>query len=587
MNSKHPTIVIINGANWVGSKLVDLMIEQKGNVIVVDDFTQKNMPFIKRHADNKHFVFIEKDKIASLKDNFTQIKYFIHLKNDFDTADDKISSKYFISETKFIDEVLSIALEKNSAYILTSSIHLHKDFLLKKNYLRERDRSAYSESDLQDYIERTVLEYEKKAGLNARIARLGNVYGPEMDLDSDPMLKQILTDAIYRDEIRIFGDGLEYMYYVYISDAIQGILKALFNNATRGKVYAITSPEEISVLTIVNKILALQPTAQRIKFIKSKNGVDPLYEKAYIPDDNLVDIGWKPNVNFDRGIAQVYDYFRKDSGLMQAVNAEPWGRPENDPEDDSNESIKFVFDDTINLANRFFGPSYESEHTQFQEFQKKLNSEDSPIYNISKKNGTTTSTSKTKVPVSTIEKPKTKMDYFRLVSSVIFFLVVYIFFMVPVFRFGQLFWDLNTTSERLGLYLTNSYQGVPKQEDLELTAKNNFAGIRWAVSTFNLEKTESQIVSVSRGIDNAAEAKALIDQNNLATYLKDSQKVPESAVTKIQDLLLLLSSVQNELKAADEINLPFGASDDAVKIRNWAYETEKEFSQKIKSTGGE
>lgn len=583
MNIKHPTIVIINGANWVGSKLVDLMIEQKGNVIVVDDFTQKNMPFIKRYADNKHFVFIEKDKINSLKDNFTQIKYFIHLKNDFDTSDDKISSKYFVAETKFIDDVLSLALEKNSSYILTSSIHLHKDFLLKKNYVRDQERSAYTESDLQDYVERTVLEYEKKAGLNGRIARLGNIYGPEMDLDADPLLKQILTEAIYRDEIRVYGDGLEYMYYVYINDAIQGILKALFSQDTKGKIYAITNTEEISVLSIVNKILALQPNAQRIKFIKTKNSSDPLYEKAYIPDENLVEIGWKPNVSFDRGIALLYDYFRKDIGLRQTISPDLWNKPEADNEVKSNDSIKFVFDDTINLANSFFGPQHETEHQQFHEFQKKLNREDSPIYNTNKKSVQSIPVARHERPVSILEKPKSRWRYLWYTVLVAFLLAIYIFFIVPTFRFGTFFYRFNTTAGKLNFYIENNFNGSPVDPKLEIVAKQNFAGVKWAISSFKLQKIESSITSIAKGVDSAVEAKKLIDDNNLNDYLSMNERLPEHIVTKIQDVLLLLDATKNNLNSADTINLPFNGNEEIVKIRNWAYNTERRYSEKIKA----
>lgn len=308
---KNPTILIINGANWLGANLVNVLTENKGNVIVVDDFCEKNIPFIKRFSTNKRFIFIERVKLDSVKKNFKKIKYIVHLKNDFDSVDDEISSKYFISETKLVDSVLTLALEKNSIYLLVSSIHLHKDFVLKKNFTRTE--SAYTESDLQDYIERTVMEYHAKAGLNSRIARLGNLYGPGMDLNEDPLLMQIFTDAFYEDSIRIYGDGLEFMYYVYITDAVQGILRALFTPNTEGHIYTLTNPEEISVLSIVNKILELQPKAKKIRFLPSKSNANPLYERAYIPDPNLSEIGWRPSISFDRGLATVYEYFKNET----------------------------------------------------------------------------------------------------------------------------------------------------------------------------------------------------------------------------------------------------------------------------------
>lgn len=577
MITKHPTIVIINGANWVGARLVELMIEQKGNVIVVDDFTDKNMPFIKKFAGNKHFIFIEKDKIKTIRENFTHIKYFIHLKHDFDTSNDRISSKYFIAETKFVDDVLSLALEKNSAYILTSSIHLHKDFLLKKSYIRDRERNAYNESDLQDYIEKTVEEYVSKAGLNGRIVRLGNIYGAEMDLDKDPLFKQILTDAFYRDEIRIYGDGLEYMYYVYINDAIQGILRALFTDKTKGKIYSITNPEEISVLSIVNKVLGLQPRAKRIKFVKTKGGVDPLYERAYIPDENLNDIGWKPNVGFDRGIAQVFDYFRKDVSLRDASLQSQSDFDENEPEDNE---IQFHFDDTVNLANSFFGGNQnnvEVEHQQFTDFYQKLHSEDSPIYNLNKKkkSGDTEK--------NQLEEPISKLKAVKYVIYLFLIFLLLVFLIIPLIRFGLFFTKLKSTSESLNTSISTNYKDVPEFPNFNEEARSNFAAVRWALQLSNQQKVETDITSIGKGLDNAILASQEISKSNLAQYLTKNDKIPESSIAKVQDILQLLNSAKTQLEPVNQVNLPFETSEKIMKIRNWAYETEKGFSEKMRS----
>jgi hypothetical protein len=403
-----------------------------------------------------------------------------------------------------------------------------------------------------------------------------------MDLDRDPLLKQILTDAIYRDEVRIYGDGLEYMYYVYITDAIQGILKTLFTNETKGKVYAITNPEEISILTIVNKVLALQPNAQRIKFIKQRGSVDPLYEKAYIPDENLIEIGWKPNVSFDRGISQVFDYFRKDVSLKEQSGNQNFLDSRPDSELPNNDSIRFVFDDTINLANRFFGPTYEAEHKQFQEFQKKLNNNDSPLYNLNKKNSSVMPTTpQTEIRTSNISKPKTKWFYIKALLKTAIFMMVYIFFIVPVVRFGLLFWKINTTVNSLDSYITSNSKGSPEKYNLETETRRDFAGIRWVINSLNLEKTENNLTSISRGLDNAVAAKSSIDQNNLGDYLISKEKVQESSVTKIQDLLLLLNAAKTQLEPESN-SLPFNSSK-AVNIKKWAFDTETKYSEKIKT----
>ncbi len=577
MSVKYPTIVIINGANWIGGKLVEMMLEQKGNVIVVDDFTAEHVPFIRKYSEDKHFLFIEKDKIETLKSNFTQIKYFIHLKNDFDHEDDKISSKYFIAETKFVDEVLTIALEKNSSYILTSSLHLHRDFLLKKNYFRDRDKAAYNESDLQDYIEKTVQEYVTKAGLNGRIVRLGNVYGPEMDLDQDELLKQILIDAYYRDQIRIYGDGLEFMYYVFITDAVNGIFKALFSPDTRGKIYSITNPEDISVLSIVNKILTLQPSARGIKFLKSKTQLDPLYERAYVPEDNISEIGWKPMVSFDRGIVQVYEYFIKDASLKNAsANLNDFNSPMMTPpviQPKNTGDLSFDFDDTINLTHRYNAPQIEVENEQFKEFYRKLNSSDSPIYNASKK--------RTPARKGSTKQDDEKMSLTSMIAYLAVFLVIYVFFIVPIFRLGVFFWKVDTAATKV----VDRFDGTSEIETMSLSdeAERDLAGIAWALKLMKQEKMQDQYESIAKGIDNAILIEQMMKKNGLTKYVATEEKIPEASITEVQDVLLLLSSTRSQLEPINSINFPLGSNEKIQKIRTWVFDTEKKLSDKIQA----
>ena len=579
MSSRHPTTVIVNGANWVGSKLVELLLDQKGNVVVIDDFTPLNMPFVKRYSSSKHFVFIEKDKIDSVRTSFSHIKYFIHLKHDFDTEDDRISSKSFVRETKFVDDLLTIALEKNSTYILTSSIHLHKDFLFKKHYTR--DENAYNESDLQDYVEKTVQEYVDKAGLNGRIVRLGNVYGPDMDLEKDPLLHQIILDALTSDEIRVYGDGLEFMYYVYITDAVQGILKALFYPDTQGKVYAITHPDEISVLSIVNKILAQEPRARRIKFLKGKGAVDPLYQKAYIPDENLSDIGWKPHVAFDRGMARLFASIRQEAS---SLHSDSYAHPDTQenirktiPQHD--EEVQVGFDETVNLTNTFFGSGNQDDHLEFKDFYKKFS-------NTKKvKKAVAVQPHKSKPQKVAITLAAKRQEQYRPKQStpvraakaalfIALFAVLYIFFIVPVFRVGLLLWDINQESKNVSQVLSESGNGSISPPGLGPRAEKDLVGIGWAVNLFNLDDLESNIIDVAYGIDSAATAHAQIQEKRLEPYVSGSVSVSEEDITNIQSILIMLDESQQQLDAIEKISLPYGGNQYVRSIRSWSYNTE-------------
>lgn len=528
MNYKNPTIVIINGANWIGSKLVETLIENKGNVIVVDDFNESSMAFIKHFSDDKRFVFIEKDKVKTLRESFSKIKYIIHLKNDSNYKNDDISSKQFLNETRFIDEVLNIANEKQSAYILTSSIHLHKDFVLRKNFTRSGRNIAYTESDLQDYLEKIVLEYHHKAGLNSRVARLGNVYGPGMDLSKDEKLLQIISDAFYRDEIRIYGDGLEFMYYIYITDAVQGILSALFSNNTAGQVFSLTNPEEISVLSIVNKILALQPKAKKIKFLKGDPNSNPLYERAYIPDSNLSELGWKPVMSFERGLVLVFEYFK--NYILRYGEYNPSDVDYDGYQNESND-LEIDLDHTINLADSFYGANYENS-TQFRDFQKKLYSQNSPIYNIARK-------TEQKDPHPYLKPPKNNFKKFFISSLKLFLIVsVFVFVIIPGFRIGLFSYNLNNKLDQFSSNLNEpGYENLLPDSSLNTELSDSLITINWIIDSTDFRDMRSDYENLIRGYDKSVEVYNIIVEKKLQIPLQSTSRIDDVTLGEIRNLL--------------------------------------------------
>ncbi len=559
MNDKNPTIVIINGANWIGSKLIDTLMENQANVIVVDNFDDISMPFIKHFSDNKRFVFIEKDKFNSIRDNFTRIKYFIHLKNDFNSKDDDISSKQFLKETKFVDEALSTALEKNSAYILVSSIHLHKDFVLRKNFTRT-SVNAYTESDLQDYIERTVLEYHHKAGLNSRVARLGNVYGPEMDLSKDSLLLQIISDAFYKEEVRIYGDGLEYMYYIFISDAIQGIFRALFTENTQGEVYSLTNPEEISILSIVNKVLSLQPNAKRIKFLKGDPNANPLYERAYIPDPNLSEIGWTPIMTFERGLVQLYEYFQ--NYICRYGQYDDQNKYSDNNKFSGNDNVQFDFDNTLNLADSLYNYNQPHESQQFRDFYKKLNADDSPIYNINNRENLD--------PHPYLTQKEKKENIFFTGIKYSFLIVLCIFIIIPAFRILYISYIFDNQSSIFSDKLKiSTYSQQVKSDDFQKSLEESLIGSDWIINISKQDQLKKDYIQLLKAYNQSVKIYNFIAQKGLQNALNTSDPIDEQTLGELRNLLPEVENTIKDIQIYRGLNLPNPTKSDFSQILEW------------------
>jgi len=160
--------------------------------------------------------------------------------------------------------------------------------------------------------------------------------------------------------------------------------------------------------------------------------------------------------------------------------------------------------------------------------------------------------------------------------------VIYIFFIIPIFRFGLYFWDVSKVSKDVYDDISDNYKSTAQYSGLSEDAKNNFAGINWAVSMFGQRKLEDNIVGVARGLESANEAMILINKYDLSKYITSDEKVPESSITQIQNILLLLNSAKGQLDAVENLNFPFGSSDTILKIRNWSYETHKKLLEKTK-----
>ncbi len=548
------TILIINGARPLGAFLAQVLIQNGGKVLLVDDFNEKTVGFIKRFAGRPNFTFIDRSKFESIKDTFDNIKYVIYLANDFNQEDNEVSSKLFLLQTRFIDYVLTLALEKKSHFILVTSMHLHKDFILKRNHLRN-EHVAYTESDLQNYFERIVLEYHQKVGLKARITRLATIYGPDMDLDQDKMLKSMLIEAFNTDYIRIKGDGLEYRYYVHISDAVRGILYALFTPNAVGQIFSIANPEEISVLSLANKILNCNVRAKSIQFTANDYEIEPLYEHAYIPDPNLGEIGWKPLVPFEKGLVDLIEFYR--SSLTQDNRSE---KMYNDQPLTSSIKIDFDFPDTLNLTDSIHGYEIERRRPLDRHLIKSLETEEPPIYRDKIDSRYTVNEDK----ISSVGKLATT----KFIIKLTFILCVIVFLVVPLVRLGLVYYRLERALERLQTNITD-YEEFITEEEFSNDFNQSLMTIRWFLIITGYDKENQKIIEGLRGIENAIILYNTIRQNQLHNVLHANQYTSESEYLQLKDIAQRSTESLNDIKNLDNLPLHDSLKSRIDKIKSW------------------
>jgi nucleoside-diphosphate-sugar epimerase len=316
--SNKPTALILHGANFLGKKLADLLTTQDTNIIAVDEFTKRNKKYLKDFKSEFDAQTYDLSAIPSLHKDLKRVDYVFILLDQFMLSHRDISSKYFISETNILDTVFKLAIEHSAKVTLASSISIHRKLANTEqkdvdNLSEATNENPYTTAELQRYSENLAAEYHDKAGLDVRICRLGEVIGKGMPLDSNTTFVDMIKESITKPRITIPGEGLDYAYYVHNLDAVYGLIKASFSGKTRGAIFTLALPDEISTLNLAYRILELNPKANEIEFAKAEKETGP--QKVYVPAKNLKKIGWKPKVGFEKALIETIEYFYDEYNL--------------------------------------------------------------------------------------------------------------------------------------------------------------------------------------------------------------------------------------------------------------------------------
>jgi len=304
-NKANPTTLIVGGVNFLGQELVESLIDQKGFVIMLDDINKGNIEYIRKYLDNELFLFTDNSTLTELKEELSRIDYIIYLTDLVSSSNSEIESEEFLKRSNLLSETLKLSLHFKSKFVLCSSLPIFESSSLTTGK-KSRDIHDYDVTELQRYSESLVKEYIKKASLNARIVRLGEVIGYGMEIkNTESNFVRLCKLALSAKPLSIYGEGLELRSYVNVKDASLGILKSLFEDKTKDKIYSLCYPQNITALSLAYKIAEVEPKAGHIVFKEGDESNAVFTEKS---EDNLSGIGWEAKIPLERSIAQVVSY---------------------------------------------------------------------------------------------------------------------------------------------------------------------------------------------------------------------------------------------------------------------------------------
>ncbi len=305
------TVLLSGGAGFLPSHMCDMLIARGYKVICVDNFITGRKANIAHLLKDKNFTFIKQD----VTEPFTvrgRINYVMHCASPASPVDYlKYPLETLMVGAQGTQNMLDIARAKKAVFLLTSTSEVYGDPLVhpqKETYWGNVNpngpRSVYDEA--KRYAEAITFAYRRTFGVDTRVVRIFNTYGPRMNIRDGRVVPNFIDQALKGQPLTVYGDGEQTRSFCYVSDEAEGILKLLFSKEP-GPVN-IGNPREFTMKEFAGIVLELTGSKSRIVH-KPLPQDDPRQRK---PDITLArrTLGWEPKVALRDGLKLTIDWFR-------------------------------------------------------------------------------------------------------------------------------------------------------------------------------------------------------------------------------------------------------------------------------------
>ena len=303
-------ILITGAAGFLGSHLCDRFIKEGYEVIGMDNLITGNLSNIEHLFPLKEFSFYHHD-VSKFIHVPGPLDYILHFASPASPIDYlKMPIQTLKVGSLGTHNCLGLAKAKKARILVASTSEVYGDPLVHPqheeywgNVNPVGPRGVYDEA--KRFQEAMTMAYHQFHGVETRIVRIFNTYGPRMRLDDGRALPAFIGQALRGEDLTVFGDGSQTRSFCYVSDLIEGIYRLLHSEETRP--VNIGNPNEISLLDFAKEIIALSGTRSSIVY-KPLPQDDPKQRQPDIRRAKEV-LGWEPQVTRDQGLALTYAYF--------------------------------------------------------------------------------------------------------------------------------------------------------------------------------------------------------------------------------------------------------------------------------------
>ncbi len=304
-------VVITGGAGFLGSHLSQLFIGRGDQVVVLDSLLTGRLENISTLEDNRHFDFIQQDVSKPIQVG-GRVDWVLHFASPASPQDHaKFPIETLEAGALGTHNTLGLAVTKGAGYLLASSSRVYGDPLVHpqaEGYWGNVNPigvgAVYDEA--KRFAEAMTMTYHRHRGVETRIARIFNTYGPRMRLDDGRVIPNFIVQALKGEPLTLRGDGSQTRSFCYVSDLISGVEKLMASGTSEPINLGV--PEEVSIGELAGLILKLTKSRSKIEF-KPLPVDDPKVRKPDIgrAKDTL---GWSPKVNLEEGLELTVQWFR-------------------------------------------------------------------------------------------------------------------------------------------------------------------------------------------------------------------------------------------------------------------------------------
>jgi dTDP-glucose 4,6-dehydratase len=305
--------LVTGGAGFLGSHLCDRLLAEGLDVVVMDNLITGSTDNIAHLIDNPHFRFIHYDVTEYLYLDGA-VDFVFHLASpaspiDFPTKPIQILKVNALGTHK----ALGLARAKGATFFLASTSEVYGDPLVHpqvEEYLGNVNpigiRGVYDEA--KRFGESITMAYHRYHGLNTKIVRIFNTYGPRMRLNDGRVVPNFIGQALRGDPITVYGDGKQTRSFCYCTDLIDGFWR-LVNSEQSGPIN-IGNPTERTMLEFAQEIKAITGSKSEIVFEPLKTPDDPKQRRPDITKARTL-LGWEPKVELREGLKKTIAYFKE------------------------------------------------------------------------------------------------------------------------------------------------------------------------------------------------------------------------------------------------------------------------------------